>query len=214
MTLTFDQVRSAIALPPDFDEADARFDMAPTDRRHMQPDPANPPRHSAVLILIYPRAGAGLHLLLTKRAEHLRGHKGQISFPGGRRDKSDASDIDTALRETCEEVGLCRDHIEIIGRLNELWIPPSNYDVVPIVGLMTDEPQPVPSPAEVAKVIAMPLADLLDHDIKQSTPMTFRGRPYDVPYYAVDGHVVWGATGMMLSELEARLRYILADHRP
>lgn len=207
--ISFHHVRQAATL--DFDALQAQLRMAPMGRERMQPDPNKPPRDSAVLILVYPKRGTGLHLILTKRTDTLRGHSGQVSFPGGRCDDTDTSYEHTALRETCEEIGVCGNDIHVIGRLNTLWIPPSNYNVVPVLGIMQREPDIVPNPAEVAQVLHFPLRHLLNDDLKQTTQMTFREKDYDVPYYDVEGHIVWGATCMMLSELEHRLQAVLAS---
>jgi len=206
--MTLDAIRAALTLPG-FDGQAAQYQMAPQERRGMAPLPEKPPRQSAVLALIYPNADDRLHILLTRRAERLRGHSGQISFPGGRRDPQDASYEATALRETCEEVGVCGDEIEILGQLTPLWIPPSNFHVVPFVGTIPYRPVFQPNPDEVAEILSLPLAQLLSAGLKCSTSMSFRGKSIEVPYYDVSGHVVWGATCMMLSELEQRLRVAL-----
>lgn len=207
--LTVSHIEKALILP-DFDGFNAQMGMSPAGRGRMQPKPDKPPRQSAVLILIYPDVDQNLHLILTKRTEHLSGHSGQVSFPGGRCDESDVSREDTALRETCEEIGVCdRSQIRILGRLTNLWIPPSNYEVTPIVATIDHKPEIVPSPSEVAQVLYLSLADLLGDKLKKTTPMTFRGQVFDVPYYDVQGHVVWGATAAMLSEFEARLKTVI-----
>ncbi|MEM9954687.1 MAG: CoA pyrophosphatase [Chloroflexota bacterium] len=207
--LTIAHIEKALALT-DFDSASAQLGMSPAGRASMTPKLNKPPRQSAVLVLIYPDTDQKLQVILTKRTEQLRGHSGQISFPGGRRDEGDKSYEETALREACEEVGVCnRSRIRILGQLAQLWIPPSNFEVMPIVATMDNIPQLVPSPAEVAQILFLPLDNLLKDDIKKTTPMTFRGTVFDVPYYDVQGHIVWGATAAMLSELEHRLRTTL-----
>lgn len=204
------QLQAALALPA-FDGVTAQMRMAPAGRADMRPRADHPPRQSAVLVLIYPEADGSLHLLLTKRADHLRGHSGQVSFPGGSRDLQDVSYQATALRETCEELGICDEaQITLIGHLTPLWIPPSNFDVYPIVALMNAPPQMTPNPHEVAAVFSLSLDDLCSDRLKQTTTMTFRGQAAAVPYYAVGGHVVWGATCMILSELEQRLQAVQA----
>jgi 8-oxo-dGTP pyrophosphatase MutT (NUDIX family) len=163
-----------------------------------------------VLVLIYPKVSAGLHLILTKRTDTLRGHSGQVSFPGGGMDEDDLALEDTALRETCEELGICeKSRIHILGHLTKMWIPPSNFDVHPFVATMSSKPEITPNPFEVAQVLHLSLADLLDDKIKRTTEMTLRGMTLDVPYYDVEGHVVWGATAGMLSEFEQRLKTVL-----
>ncbi|MDQ7033594.1 MAG: CoA pyrophosphatase [Anaerolineae bacterium] len=160
--------------------------------------------------LVVSKADAGFHIILTKRTTTLRGHSGQVSFPGGSMDEEDATYEDTALRETCEELGICdTSQIQILGRLSKMWIPPSNFDVIPVVATMKHEPKMTPSPFEVAKVLHMPLSALLDDATKRTTTMDFRGMAMDVPYYDVDGHIVWGATAGMLSEFEKRLKVVL-----
>lgn len=207
--LTFKHIEKAVNLP-DVNGLEAQMGMAPSGREHMKPDPENPPRQSAVLILIYPKVGEGLHLVLTKRTDHLRGHSGQVSFPGGSRDEDDHSYEHTALREACEEIGLCeQSRVNLVGRLSTMWIPPSNFEVVPVVATMQFEPELKASPSEVAQILYMPLKSLFDEKTKKTTQMTFRDMVFDVPYYDVQGHIVWGATAGMLSELEFRLKTVL-----
>jgi 8-oxo-dGTP pyrophosphatase MutT (NUDIX family) len=207
--ITIDTICDALALL-DFDGFKAQLGMTPAGRERLRSTPDNPPRQSAVLVLIYPEANGELHLLLTKRTDSLRGHSGQVSFPGGSMDEEDLTYEDTALRETCEELGICEpSEIQILGRLSKMWIPPSNFDVIPVVATMNHKPELYPSPFEVAKVLHMPLASLVDDATKRTTVMDFRGMPVDVPYYDVDGYIVWGATAGMLCELEHRLKVVL-----
>lgn len=207
--ISFKDVEQALKLKG-FDGKTAQMGMAPEGRNLMKPNPKNLPRQSAVLVLIYPKVGEGLHVLLTKRTDSLRGHSGQVSFPGGTMDEEDASYIETALREACEEVGICRQtQVKILGRLTTMWIPPTNFDVHPIVAMISKEPQLTPSPDEVAEVLHMPLSALLDDATKKMTKMTLRGFTLDIPYYDVEGHIVWGATAGMLSEFELRLKKVL-----
>jgi 8-oxo-dGTP pyrophosphatase MutT (NUDIX family) len=206
--ISFKTLQSALEIP-NFDGFKAQLGMSPKGRERMMPNPANPPRQSAVLVLAYPKIGEGLQLLLTKRTDSLRGHSGQVSFPGGKIDPEDISHEATALREAFEEVGLC-DKPRILGKLTNLWIPPSNFEVHPVVATLEHAPSLTPNPSEVALILQMPLEALIDPATKKTTQMDFRGTPVDVPYYDVDGHIVWGATAAMLSELELRLRTVLA----
>lgn len=181
--------------------------MAPFKQR-IFPAPGVTPRSSSVLVLLYGDA-ADLHMLLTKRSELLRNHGGQISFPGGRQDPTDATLIATALRETCEELGICDAPIEIIGQLAPLYVPPSNFDITPFVGYLPALPPLQPNPVEVAATLHVPLAWLLDESRQRRAIRKFGEREIDMPYYLFGDEEVWGATAVILSELEVRLRMVL-----
>lgn len=203
--ITVDTVRMAVRLGKNFDPSIAQNEMAPNPRPTLLQNADIPPREAGVLALIYPEDDGELHVVLTRRAEHLRGHSGQISFPGGRRDPEDASFVATALRETCEELGIC-DDIEILGGLTSFYIPPSHFTVHPWVGTLHHKPAFIPNPYEVAEVFGFALHDLLNPDIKHYEHRKFNNVRVKIPYYDVEGHKVWGATAAMLGELEARLR--------
>lgn len=210
--ITLDHVKSALALTG-FDAAAAQLRMAPHIRGSF-PLPTIPPKQAAVLALLYPHDPAqpeeNLQLVLTRRTDTLRGHSGQVSFPGGRRDDEDDSFAATALRETCEELGLCDEPIILLGHLSELYIIPTGFNVHPYVGYLPHIPIFTPNPHEVAVVFSVPLTDLLDETRKCEEDREFgNGIRARVPYYDLHGHVVWGATANMLSELEHRLRTVL-----
>lgn len=156
-------------------------------------------RPAAVLAPIV-RRPQGLTVLLTRRADHMRTHQGQVAFPGGRRDASDDSAKDNALREAEEEVGLARRHVEVIGYLDDY---PTNSDflVTPVVGLVDDEAAFKPDPEEVAEVFELPLALLLDPRSYQR--QTFLRDGVELEYMEVlfEGRRVWGATAGMLWDL-------------
>jgi len=207
--ITVDTLRAALCLS-DFDYAPSHLAMSPSNRR--LPDPTSSPREAGVLALVYPRAhygGESLHIVLTRRNESLRGHSGQISFPGGKRDPADPSFVATALRETCEELGICDSALLVLGELNRVYIPPTNFLVTPIVGYLPHAPHFRPNPDEVAEVFSVPLVQLLDAQVKRMEEREFQGVRVQIPYYALGGHHVWGATGVMLSEIEHRLRRVM-----
>lgn len=205
--ITLDDVKRAVRLS-DFDVSAAQGVMSPHPRGVKTEPDTNPPREAGVLALIITKPD-GLHVVLTRRTDTLRGHSGQISFPGGRRDPDDASFTATALRETCEEIGICDDSIEILGTLSPFYIPPSNFNVYPSVGAVDYDPVFFPNEYEVAEVFTFPLRDLLDPTFKHDEFRTFNGFRFKAPYYLVNGHKVWGATAVMLSELEHRLHAII-----
>jgi 8-oxo-dGTP pyrophosphatase MutT (NUDIX family) len=204
--IALEQVEHAVSLP-DFDWATAHLRMAPASRPLTPPNGISP-RQAGVLELLFPENGS-LHLVLTRRMDTLRGHSGQISFPGGRRDPEDESFTATALRETCEELGVCDPNIRVIGTLSKMYIPNSNFEVYPTVAYLPQRPNFVPNPAEVAEVFTFPLDALLDDQYKALEDREFNGMKIAVPYYAINGHKVWGATAVMLSELEGRLRAVI-----
>ena len=170
-----------------------------------------PPKQAAVLILLYPEVDDRLNIVLTLRSKDLRGHGGQVSFPGGKQDPNDQSFIGTALRETCEEIGICGTQIIVMGELSPFYIPPTHYDVYPTVARYEAIPKFTPNPEEVAEVFSFAVEDMLHPKFKQVERRIIRGYSVKVPYYDIKGHKVWGATAIMLSELEARLRRILSD---
>ncbi|HEV2092863.1 MAG TPA: CoA pyrophosphatase, partial [Rubrobacter sp.] len=146
-------------------------------------------------------------LVYTVRKADLQDHAGQISFPGGSMDPADASLLETALREAEEEIDLSRDLVEVVGELEEMYIPPSNFRVSPFVGLLPPGAEMVIAPDEVEEIFTVPLKELL-------APETFRralwrrdGRDYEVPVFAVEGsrREIWGATAAMTAALLARL---------
>jgi 8-oxo-dGTP pyrophosphatase MutT (NUDIX family) len=202
-----EDVRQAMGLTLK-DPAIAQGRMVPGSRQYYPPKPENV-RQAGVLALLHPNEMRQLCVVLTRRTETLRGHSGQISFPGGKRDESDASFLETALRETCEELSFCDENIEILGTLTTIYIPPSNFEVHPFVGAVDFVPQFVPSPAEVAEVFSVPLSDLMDERNCQEEYRDFQGQRVLIPYYAFGRHKVWGATAILLSELAYRLQWVL-----
>ncbi|HUN08322.1 MAG TPA: CoA pyrophosphatase [Aggregatilineales bacterium] len=203
--ITLAHIHAALNLP-NFDVEMALGQMAP-GRQRMRPAPGVRPKQAGVLALLIPYAGDDLAVILTRRPETLRNHSGQISFPGGRHDETDESFTATALRETCEELGLC-DPVDIVGMLSTIYIPPSNFEVHPSVGYLPSLPIFQPNPDEVAEVITAPLRWLLEDERKRVDPWEFPGGRMMIPHYLFGDHIVWGATAVMLGELEARLRAV------
>jgi 8-oxo-dGTP pyrophosphatase MutT (NUDIX family) len=129
-------------------------------------------------------------------------HSGQISFPGGKLEDSDPSPAFAALRETEEEIGVEMNKVNLLGKLTDLYIPVSNFLVYPFVGFMEEEPVFRRQESEVASIVESPLDHLLTPETRGVTHLSIQNGLTipDVPYFDVDGHVVWGATAMMLNE--------------
>lgn len=204
--VNFDHIKAALELR-DFDSAKARQPMTPAPRGWQKRD--SPPALAAVMILIFADERQRLKLVLTLRNAELRGHSGQVSFPGGRQDPGDASLTGAALRETYEEIGIHSDSLQILGELPSIYIPTSHYEVFPTVARIEGLPVFSPNPAEVAEVFCFGLDELLRPEYKHVEQRRIRGLEARVPYYAVRDQKVWGATAIMLSEFEGRLRRVL-----
>ncbi|WP_256079873.1 CoA pyrophosphatase [Massilia sp. YIM B04103] len=162
------------------------------------------PTAAAVLVPLVLRE-EGLSLLLTQRTAHLNDHAGQIAFPGGRAEQSDASPIETALRETEEEIGLARRHIEVIGHLPD-YLTGTGYRVTPVVGLVLPPFELRADPGEVAEIFEVPLAFLMDglnHRRLSAELPSGRRSFYAMPY---EERFIWGATAGMLRNLFHFLR--------
>ncbi len=206
--ITFTILEAALHLPG-FDVAAARRPMhLIPDLRPEAPPPGVATRPAAVLVLAYP-AGDELSTVLIRRAPDPGVHSGQIGFPGGALEPDDGSPMAAALREACEEIGLCRADVRILGSLAAVYIPPSGFEVTPVVGALEVRPSFHPNPAEVAALLELPLSALLDETRKREQEMILAGVRCRVPYYDVGGQVVWGATALMLAELEGRLCFVL-----
>lgn len=160
-------------------------------------------RESSVLILLFPKNGSWGIVLIER--SHFGPHAGQISLPGGKKDQEDNSDLATALRETHEEVGVQTESIEVIGSLSKLFVPNSNFWISPFIGWVDYIPEWKPSPSEVKSILTVSLKDLFDDKNKKKKTLNRKGISIETPYYDVNGHMVWGATAMILSELEAVL---------
>jgi 8-oxo-dGTP pyrophosphatase MutT (NUDIX family) len=182
-----------------FDSLEARLTSSP-------PRPLNLPglvlRESAVLVPLFEREGVP-HILFTRRPAHLRNHANQFSFPGGRRDAEDSTPLHTALRETEEELGIERSRVRVLGMLDE--IPTiTSFRIQPFVGIIPGDGQYRPSAEEVAFILEVPLAGLMEPSIRRTERRSWQGAEYDVYFYTYNSHVIWGAT--------ARILYNLLEH--
>ena len=160
--------------------------------------PSHPARASAVLMLFGPRLDGGTDVVLTARAQGMRHHPGQVSFPGGGVDPQDDGPVDAALREATEEVGLDRSTVDVVGELPALYMRPSQNAVTPVLAWWR-EPHDLhaANPREVASVERVPLDDLLDADHRFTSVLA---ATYSAPAFEASGLYIWGFTAMLLHE--------------
>ncbi|MEM7453340.1 MAG: CoA pyrophosphatase [Planctomycetota bacterium] len=187
------------------------FDVHGLNRPRSRPDElAGQGRFAAVLLMIYLKQNR-LHLVLTRRRDDLQDHPGQVAFPGGSQDPGESID-QTAIRETVEEIGVQSARLTLIGELNSVYIPPSDFTVSPFVGWHEGVPEFRPSEAEVAELLEVDVCHLLNPETLTTGEIEYIGKGetqrVTAPYFRVDEHKVWGATAIMLGEFVDRLQQV------
>lgn len=205
------RLREAVARPLDawreVYESFSPVDVETGERRPRVPPPGAGSRRAAVLVPVLMEA-EGAHLVYTVRKDHLPDHAGQISFPGGSLEPGDGSLLQTALREAQEEIDLRPDLVEVVGELEEMYIPPSDFRVSPFVGLLPPEAELVLQPDEVEAIFTVSLDHLMSPETLRRVLWTRDGREYEVPIFAVEDtsvREIWGATAAITAALLARL---------
>ncbi len=178
-----------------------QYRMAPSERVHglFPSEKNNLTQTGSILILIFPK-NKKINIVLIQRATYPGVHSDQISFPGGKFENGDKNLIDTALRESHEEIGVTVKDIRIMGTLTPLFIPVSNIEVHPAVGYILYEPVFKPDKTEVKSIIETPLDYLLRPDIVKKKTTVIQNMNIQIPYYNFSGRHIWGATAMILSE--------------
>lgn len=157
-------------------------------------------KQSSVLILLFQENDC-LYTCLTRRTSTMKHHPGQISFPGGKVEKEDSSAEMTALREAREEVGICEDEVEVLGKLSDLFVEVSKFSIQPFIAWANRKPDFVVNYSEVEALILFPVSDFVENEIIQETELKTVTGNLKVKYYPYNGEFVWGATAMILSEL-------------
>ncbi len=199
------ELRSALGRP--LPGLAAQLPMAPVPRpggsRTWQ-EAADGSLKAGVLLLLYPRDGEA-HLVFIRRPSSAVHHKDQIAFPGGQFEAGEDA-VRAALREAREEVGVSPERVEPAGLLTPLYVPASNYCIYPVVARTEEAPPFVAFAPEVAEIIQVPLARLLEPDAARRETWTLDRGPVLVPFYDYGSHKIWGATAMILAELLAVLR--------
>lgn len=192
-----ERIRRCLSTPPGEDKLTGDFAVAgwPREERALLP--------AAVLIPLVQRP-TGLTVLLTQRTDHLIHHGGQISFPGGRVEHHDANPIETALRETEEEIGLHRRHVDVVGLL-DTYQTITGFLITPVVSFIEPAFQLDPDPFEVADVFEVPFSFTLDARNHQYREKLYKGHHrgfYVIPY---ENRYIWGATAAMLVHFAHKL---------
>ncbi len=161
----------------------------------------------SVLILLYPDEGQ-IRFPLIKRPDYLGAHSGQISFPGGKAEPGEDY-VDAALREGEEEVGVRKESVNVIGRLSDFFVIPSNFLVAPVIGYVNHKPHFVPDPVEVVKIISGDIHALIhENAIKEKEILAAGKYRMKAPHFEIEEEIVWGATAMMLNEFRIVLKSI------
>ncbi len=184
--------------------------LAQRERRHLDRE-----RHAAVLMpLVFD--GGEPRVILTRRTEDLSTHKGQVAYPGGRMEPEDQGDvIQTALRESHEEVGLAPDSVQVLGLLDDFPTVSDKVAVTPIVGLLTQTPELTPDPREVARIFEIPLELLCQQDSWEQKQVERNGRKWPMYYCHYDGEVLWGLSAYITLhclELLDRAPFSIPNH--
>jgi len=191
----------------------SQFKMSPPFRQELveiNKDSMKNAKRAGVMALFYPDENRQTKLVLILRNTYKGVHSAQISFPGGKFEPNDVSLKKTALRETSEEIGISEKHIEVVKQLTEIYIPPSNFYVQPFLGIIKETPTFIKQDNEVAEVIEVLLTHFLDDaNVISTTVDTSYKIEVEVPAYKLNGHIIWGATAMMLSEIKDLLKNVM-----
>ncbi|WP_248722321.1 CoA pyrophosphatase [Seonamhaeicola sp. ML3] len=191
----------------------SQFKMVPPFRQELvkrQREAMKTAKRAGVLALFYPDTQNLTKLVLILRKTYNGVHSAQVGFPGGKLEPQDNSLLDAAVRETYEEIGVPVDQIEVVKKLTEVYIPPSNFNVQPFIGITRNSPFFVKEEAEVEAIIEVDLLHFLDEDIVISKKVkTSYNVEVEVPAFKLNEYVVWGATAMMLSEIKDIFKRLL-----
>jgi 8-oxo-dGTP pyrophosphatase MutT (NUDIX family) len=157
-------------------------------------------KKAAVLLLIHPHSEKA-HFTLIERSSYEGIHSSQIALPGGKIENIDTNITATALREAQEEVNIHPSDVEIIGNLSEIYIPPSNFYITPVLGISRKRPSYLAQEREVNSILEVPLTELISPSVLKKTQVKIKGNSINTPYLDLQGKIVWGATAMILNEL-------------
>ena len=175
-----------------------RLQQVLTRRVRRSIDVVPPLVRAGVLIPLLSR-GNGIELLLTRRTDTVLTHKGQISFPGGQREDADTETVETALRESYEEIGLEPSRVTVLGQLDDVFTAVSSFVITPVVGLVEGDIDDLrPAPDEVRSLLVVPVDRLRSDGVHTTETRHVGDQRYRIHYYTVDDDVIWGATGRIV----------------
>jgi 8-oxo-dGTP pyrophosphatase MutT (NUDIX family) len=181
------------------DRVVAAMAAAPPPKRSLLEDSGV--RASAVLCALFADDQGRATVVLTRRAQHLRSHRGEVSFPGGGQDPADEDLLATALRESHEEIGLDASGMKVLGELDHLRTVSGNSYIAPYVVTLPRQPALVPNPGEVERILMVPLAELLGDGVYYEEEWGIPGLLRPIMFFDVEGDTIWGATAAMLRNL-------------
>ncbi|XMO85458.1 CoA pyrophosphatase [Algibacter sp. AS12] len=191
----------------------SHFKMVPEFRQELlkeQEKAIKKAKQAGVLALFYPDKFENTKFVLILRNTYKGVHSAQIAFPGGKLENQDATLQDTALRETFEEVGVQTETVQIVKKISQVYIPPSNFYVQPFIGITENTPQFIKQDDEVEAVIEVDLEHFLDErSLILKKVKTSYSVEVEVPAFKLNDYIVWGATAMMLSEIKDLLKQLL-----
>jgi len=203
MNLSRETIKLRLANP--LPGIDSHLKMAPKHRADellAKKDEIQDAKKSAVMILFF-HDDTGLKMIVIRRSIYVGIHSGQIAFPGGRYEEEDGNVQITALREIEEEIGIVRDKIEVLGRLSDIYVPPSNFLISVFVGYLSEKPQYKIEEREVAEIIEIPFAEFLKQDVIKLKDFYVNSEKVvtNAPYFDITNAEIWGASAMVISEL-------------
>ena len=205
----FEKLEMRLRLPLPGIAAQKEMSAYPSGKTGINFNFTGQPRESSVLIVLF-ESEEDICFPLIQRPLYSGVHSGQIGLPGGKVEEDDKDRIDTALRETEEEIGVRASDIKVLGKLTELYVQASHYNVLPVVGLLPCKPEYKPDPEEVSRVIEGGVNDLITDEKRKVKELLIRNK-YRImaPYFEIKNEIVWGATAMMLNEFSVILKEIM-----